>query len=231
MKYRAITCILTIALVAAASPATAISFKEALRTADPAAKYLFYIHGAIIETQGKHAVSERYGTYEYDEIIKHFDERGLTVIDEVRGATQPTDYAAKTVTRIRKLVAAGVPPGNICVAGFSKGGFITMLVASSLGLADVAYVNMAGCGRGRAATAYESFVKRKRGARLKGRMFSIYAGSDLEAGSCKDAADQAPKDGFTFRELRLRSDKGHGIFYQPRPEWIEPSASWARGGQ
>jgi len=128
-------------------------------------------------------------------------------------------------------MAAGVPAGNITVAGFSKGGYIALLVASSLADPGVGYVIMAGCGKGSAAYTFQQFLKKKRGARLKGRIYSIYATSDLEAGSCRPAVEQSSGEGLQFGEIRLKSNKGHGVFYQPRPEWVEPVAIFAKGGR
>lgn len=219
-----------LAVIACAATARAMPFEKALKQADPAAKYLFYLHGAIVEQQGKHAVSKRYGAYDYDRIIEHFEDRGLVVIDEVRGKTNPNSYAAKVTGRIRQLRAAGVPSGNITVAGFSKGGYIALLVASSMNDPGLGYVVMAGCGKGRTGHAFARFLKHKRGARLKGRIYSIFAGSDLEAGSCGPAMEQSVGNGLAFHENRIRSGKGHGLFYQPRPEWIHPVARFAIGG-
>lgn len=218
-------------IILMASPAWATSFKEVLRTADPQARYLFYLHGDIMETQGKGASSPRYGVYLYDHIIEHYEDRGLVAIEEVRPKVNPVKYAAKIVTQIRQLMAAGVPAGHITVAGFSKGGYIALLISSSLGNPDVGYVIMAGCGKGKQGYAFEQFLKRNRGARLKGRIYSIYAGSDLEAQSCRSAVEQSSGEGLIFRENRIKTNKGHGLFYQPRPEWIEPTAIFAKGGR
>lgn len=222
---------ITLALLLAATMAQAISFEQAIRKVDPQSNYFFYLHGAILETEGKNGSSKQYGPYLYDRIIEHFEDRGLVVIEEVRGPVNPTAYASKIVLQVRRLMAAGVPAGNICVAGFSKGGFITLLIASSLNNPGVAYVVMAGCGKRKHGRPFEQFLKKKRGARLMGRMLSIYATSDLEAGSCRDAFAQAPSNGFAFKEKHIKSDKGHGIFYQPRPEWVNPVAIWAKGGR
>jgi len=222
---------ITLGLLLAATTARAISFDQAMKDVDPQGKYFFYLHGAIMETEGKNAVSKQYGVYHYDRIIKHFEDRGLIVIEEVRGQVNPHKYASKTVMQVRRLMAAGVPAGNICVAGFSKGGFMTLLVSSGLGDPGVAYVVMAGCGRGKTARSFNLFLKNNRGSRLKGRLLSIYSGSDLDAGSCKPAFEQSSGNGLLFKEIRLKNNKGHGIFFQPRPEWVNPVAIWAKGGR
>lgn len=230
MLYRTLLAFLALAMLASA-PAWAMSFDEAIKNVDPQGKYLFYLHGAIVEEQGKNASSQRYGAYRYDQIIKHFEDRGLIVIEEVRPRVNPAQYAGKITQQIRRLIGAGVPAGNITVSGFSKGGQITLLVASSLGDPNVKYVIMAGCGKGRTAHTFERFLEMKRGARLKGQIYSIYASSDLEAGSCRPAIEQSDGNGLRFSENRIKTGKGHGLFYQPRPEWIEPVAIFAKGGR
>lgn len=227
--YRLILTALSLLLLAV--PARAASFAQVMKDADPQAKYLFYLHGAIVEQQGKNATSPRYGVYLYDRIIEHFEDRGLVVIDEVRGKTNPNKYSSTITQQVRRLLAAGVPPINITVAGFSKGGYIALLVASSLQVSEVGYVIMAGCGRGKFGQSFDRFLKKKRGARLKGRILSIYATSDLDAGSCRPAIEQSSGKGLQFRETRVKTVKGHGLFYQPRPEWINPVAIFAKGGR
>ncbi|MDC0335328.1 hypothetical protein OAN24_00315 [Pseudodesulfovibrio sp.] len=214
-----------------ASAAGAESFKNVKKHVDPQARYLFYMHGLIVETEGKGASSPQYGRYLYDRIVEHFEDRGLVVIEEVRGKTNPKQYAAKITDQVRKLMAKGVPAGNITVAGFSKGGHIALLVASSLGNPDVKYVVLAGCVKGNHKFTYDQFLKTKRGARLQGHILSIYASSDLNAGTCRDAIAQSSGNGLTFKEIRIKSGKGHGLFYQPRPEWVEPVAQFAKGGR
>jgi len=224
---------LIIATVFLALPSFTIAagFDAALREATPTKKYLLYLHDENVETQGKNASSTRYGVYAYDRIINHFEDRGLTVIEELRPKVDATQYAAKISMRIRQLKAAGVPSSNITVAGFSKGGFIALLVASSLNDPGVGYVVMAGCGSNAKGFAFDQFLKRKRGSRLTGRILSLYASSDIEAGSCRPAIEQASGKGLQFREQRIKTGKGHGLFYQPRPDWIEPTAIFAKGGR
>lgn len=236
-KSHLVPCIIVLvmlALLVIPVSAKAISFEEALKDVDPSGKYFFYLHGAIVETEGKNAVDKRYGTYRYDSIVEHFEARGLIVIEEVRKKVKPMKYASKVSMQVRRLMAAGVPPSNICVAGFSKGGFITLLMASSLNESDLAYVIMAGCGRGKTARSFDRFLSKGKGSRLRGRILSIYAGNDLDAGSCQPAINQSMAQQFgnalVFKELRIRSTKGHGLFFQPLPEWVNPAAAWALGG-
>ena len=102
-------------------------------TVDPAARYLFYLHGAIIERAGERPTHPVFGVYEYRKILETFADRGLIVISEARPAgTEAAEYAAKVAQQVRTLLAAGVPPDHVTVAGFSKGGGIAILASSSL---------------------------------------------------------------------------------------------------
>ena len=230
MRLKPVLVALLFAFLAApARPCAAMTLAEALENVDPAASYLIYLHGGVADEQGVIAESPQHGPYGFDRIVEHFEDRGLTVVAEVRQGTNANRAASDVVMQVRRLMAAGVPPSRITVAGFSEGGFIALLVASSLHNPHVKYVVMAGCGRGRSARPFERFLGSKRGARLKGNLFSIYAASDLDAGSCSRAAQQASGEGFVFREQQIRSLKGHGVFYQPRPEWVNPVAIFAKG--
>ncbi|MEF2229930.1 MAG: hypothetical protein V3571_03295 [Pseudodesulfovibrio sp.] len=231
MPAPVLALLLAAALLLPAAPASALSFEQAAQRPDVAAKYLIYLHGAIVETQGKTAVSPRYGVYHYDDIVKHFETRGLTVIEEVRGNVNPNRYAARVTDEVRRLMAGGVPAGSITVAGFSKGGLIALLVASSLGIPELRFAILAGCSRGLRNGPFEQFLRTKRGARLSGRVLSVYAVGDLEAGSCSAAAGQHAGPGLTFREMTLRSNRGHGLFYVALPQWADPVAAFALGGE
>jgi hypothetical protein len=224
--------VLSVAVLFTPSPGRAITFDQAMAGVDPLARYLFYLHGQPAQKTGEQpAVSPRYGEYRQADIVAHFEDRGLIVIDDFPLQNNANRSAAEVVRRMRALMAAGVAPGNITVAGYSKGGYVALLVSSGLGDPRVGYVIMAGCGTGRNGFAFEQFLAKKRGARLKGRMLSVFAANDMEAGSCGAAVEQATDGGLVFQEIRIRSSKGHGLFYQPLPEWITPVARWARGEQ
>jgi hypothetical protein len=89
---------------------------------DASKRYLFYLHGRIIELQGRKAVSPDYGPYEYDGILRALAEAGFEVISEVRPSDTGLEYGKKIAAQARSLLAAKVPPEHITIAGFSKGG-------------------------------------------------------------------------------------------------------------
>lgn len=56
-------------------------------------RFLFYLHGRIVEEQGAEAVSEQFGPYAYREILQAFSDRGFSVRSEVRENTDVHEYA------------------------------------------------------------------------------------------------------------------------------------------
>jgi hypothetical protein len=181
---------------------------------DLAARYLIYLHGRILEVQGLQAKSPDFGPYEYDAILRALAGKGLVVISELRGPDTDVSYAKKVAAQVRKLEAAGVPPKQITVAGFSKGGFLARATAAELADPAVNFVFMAACGR-RADPG--------RAGALKGRILSLYDESDEMAGSCGSLF--AP--GTATKEVKLTTGLRHGLFFRPRPDWIDPVADWA----
>src|SRR5918999_5365064 len=93
----------------ATSPAQGAITKDVPERIDAAAKYLFYLHGRIIEERGIRPTSERWGVYEYEEMLEAFKARGLVVISEPRPrGTEIERYAAKVIDQIQTLIRAGV---------------------------------------------------------------------------------------------------------------------------
>jgi hypothetical protein len=113
---------------------------------DPAQRYLFYLHGKIIEDQGLPAISPEYGEYQYEQILEALDSSGFVVISEQRPRdTDPAQYARMVVARVKDLLKSGVHPGSITVVGASKGAAITSLVSHLVANSNVNYVLLGGC--------------------------------------------------------------------------------------
>lgn len=186
----------------------------------PERRYLFYLHGQIIEDQGVRPEHPKFGVYEYEAVLDALAAEGFEVISEPRPPrTDGEAYAEKVVKQIERLLSAGVPAERISVVGFSKGGGIAVAVASMLGNESVRFAFLGTC-----ATR----IKDRPHLELRGRILSIYEASDPIAGSCEEMFSEsviAPE----FRELEIRLGGGHGAFYRPAPEWIGPVAAWVRG--
>jgi hypothetical protein len=188
---------------------------------DPSVRYFFFIHNYYVEKNGP----ER--DCRYNDILKAFADRGFVVISEVRtGKIVPCTYAQKVVKQVRNLLDSGVPPRNITVGGHSKGGVITLCVASQLENPEVNFVVMAGCeiASVEKSNMYPDFKK------LKGRILSLYASSDSIAGSCEKAFSMV-SGGFSGSEIKLKSDAGHRLFFAPEEIWIEPVINWINNSQ
>ena len=185
---------------------------------NPEAHYLIYLHGRIIEEQGERPTHPRFGVYEYREILEVFVARGFMVISERRPAgTDGTAYAAKVVDQVKRLLAAGVPPEQVTVVGFSKGGGIAIVASSLLASDRVNFVFMGAC-----ATWLDSRPE----IVPSGRILSLREASDDLAGSC-GSLFLRQTDGGEHIEIVVELGGGHGAFYRPHPEWIEPLVEWA----
>lgn len=185
---------------------------------DTSARYLFYLHGRIVE-RGRRPKSPEYGFYEYDQILQTFKQRGFVVISEQRRKdTDVEQYADKVAGQVMQLLKAGVSPGNVTVVGASQGSYIAMLASTYLKNPDVRFVLIAGC------SADARFLEL---VNLHGSVLSIYEQSD-GAGSCEKY--RADATGLSkYEELQLRTGMRHGFIYRPVIEWIEPTIAWARG--
>ncbi len=188
---------------------------------DRESRYLFYLHGKIIEDEGPRPESPRFGIYEYEAILDIFAERGFVVISEARErGTRGLEYARKVAGQIETLLDGGVPPNRITVVGFSKGGGIALLASELLGAAGVNFVILAACG--------DWLLGPGGPPDLAGRILSIYEASDELGGSCRRAFEASTRIS-AWREIELQLGGGHGAFYRPRAEWIDPVVAWARG--
>lgn len=187
---------------------------------DTRAKYLFYLHGAIVENEGIRPVSPEYGVYEYEQILQTFVSRGFIVISERRPrGTDARQYAVKVVGQVNRLLKAGVPGERITIVGASRGGSITILVSTMLKNRDVNFVILASCGN--------SSVYRDTKVDLWGNILSIYDFKDTTgAGTCQKFFESST--GLKRqKEIVVQLGLGHGLLYRPLKEWVEPTVSWA----
>ena len=183
----------------------------------PDARYLIYLHGRIIEEKGPRPTDERFGTYEYEQILDTLAASGATVIAEQR--PQGTDFrafGARVADQVRRLLTSGVPAERIAVVGFSKGGAIAIIASALLEEPGVTFVFLGSCG---------DWVKGRDDVDVRGRILSIYEASDELGTSCEPLFAQASDPGEP-RELRIATGAAHGAFFRPRPEWLDPVYQW-----
>jgi len=185
---------------------------------DPSARYLFYLHGRIIEGKGVRPTHPQFGVYEYQEILEALADRGFVVISEVRpsGADVPT-WAERVARQVRRLIDGGVPPAHITVVGFSKGGVIAIFASAELANDRVNFVFMGACG---------PWLKGKTDLVPHGRMLALRKSSDNLVGSCTNLFDRLDAEA-DRREEVTHLGGGHGAYYRPQPEWVDEIVTWA----
>lgn len=184
---------------------------------DPDARYVFYLHGRIVEDRGVRPVDTRFGLYDYPGVLDALSARGAVVISAQRPAgTDVDEYAGKVVGQIERLLRAGVPERRIAVVGFSKGGLIATRVSSFLRRSGVRYALLAACMKD----------QNEPQLRLTGQVLAIRETSDELAGaSCRPLAERSERQ-VAFEELSIATGRSHGAFYVPRREWVDPVLDW-----
>jgi dienelactone hydrolase len=186
----------------------------------PGARYVIYLHGRIVEEKGRRPTDERFGTYEYQQILDTLAASGAEVISEQR--LRGTDFRAfgsHVADQVRRLLAGGVPAERIAVVGFSKGGAIAIVASALLEDPRVTFVFLGSCG---------DWVEGRDDVDVRGRILSIYEASDELGTSCEPLFAQASEPG-GHREIRIDTGAGHGAFFRPRPEWLDPLLQWVQG--
>jgi hypothetical protein len=204
------------------SDLSAYAFPDSI---DPAKRYLFYLHGKIIEDQGLPAISPEFGEYEYEAILERLSGFGFVVLSEQRPKdTDAVEYAGKIAKQVETLLSAGVPAEKITVVGASLGAGIAIFVSDLLENEGVHYVLLAIC----APDYVEELLQSK--TVLSGNVLSIYDSVDSYAGSCQPLFDFSAGKGLARQEeIVLQVGTGHGVLYQPLDEWILPTIAWAEG--
>jgi len=188
---------------------------------DPERRYIIYLHNLWLENQGPGVPHPTFGEYAFDEILLALAEPGVTVIGAVRPpGSDPHAAAQRVADQVSALFRAGVAPEHVTVVGFSKGGAIAIL-ASALTVDDsVNFVFLAACG---------SWIESTPDLVPRGRLLSIREASDDAVGSCERLFARAPPS-VERDEIVLSLGGGHGAFFRPRPEWIQPALRWAKAG-
>lgn len=180
-------------------------------------KYIYYLHGRIIEIQGKDAISEEYGRYEFDNIIQALQDLDRTVIAEVRTENVDyMDYANKVSKEIDSLVRMGVKPMNITIIGASKGAIIASHI-SNKNLNPINYVLLAG---------NNEYQERNNDWKFHGQVLCFYDRSDTIAGGNYDYWMSRENYTNKFEQIELNTHLGHGFLYKPLKEWIVPTRKW-----
>lgn len=190
---------------------------------DPAARYLFYLHGRIIEDQGIPAVDPTFGEYQYQAILDKLASYGFVVLSEVRSKnTDSLAYARRVAGQVGELLQAGVPAQNVTVVGASKGAGIAIFVSNLLGNQEINYVLLAICEPGNVRDLVQNQIS------LSGKVLSIYDSSDPYGGTCQDLLAFSEGKGLSSHdEIVLDLGLSHGLLYRPLDDWVLPTVEWA----
>lgn len=184
-------------------------------------KYLFYLHGAIVQSQGVDAVSPYWGRYEYLAILDTLRSYGFNVISEPRPKdTDQPKYADKVAKEIGALLESGVSPEAITIVGASAGGGIAVEISIRVKNSNIKYTVLGVC-------RWENWKAYLHENKLCGNFLSIYESSD-SYGSCEGYFnDQDCMSG--YKEIQLKMNNGHGFLYKPYREWVHPLINWING--
>ena len=181
-------------------------------------RYVFYLHGQIIENEGLRPTHPRWGLYDYPLILETLAEDGITVISERRPkGTDRVEYSRKIIGQVQHLLEAGVLPSHVTVMGFSAGGMITITASDIANDQDINFVTMAAC---------SGWLNSASELTLNGTVLSVFETTDGPQ-SCGDLAARSPGP-TSFDEIEINTGKEHGAFYLPRDEWVEPVLAWVR---
>jgi len=183
-------------------------------------RYVIYLHGKIVEDEGRRPTDPSFGIYEYDAILDSLRRADFFVLSDQRPPRANSDtFATRVVHKVDSLIRRGVSPRAITVVGFSSGGWIAILASSRLQDPEVSFVFMGACG----PWAFE-----RPDLHVTGRLLSLYETSDSLGVSCAPMFARSGQ-GSVSREIALSLGLGHGTFFQPRPAWLAPVVRWAQG--
>lgn len=188
---------------------------------DPTKRYMFYLHGKIIEDQGLPAISSDYGIYEYEAILEKLTSHGFTMISEQRQKnTDGMKYAERIAGQVTELLDAGVPAKNITVVGASKGAAITIAISNILANKELNFVLMGTCDLETVQLYNQQNIF------LYGNVLTIRDAVDEFSASCQELIVFSKGKIARHEELILNIGTGHGILYKPLNEWILPTVEW-----
>ena len=181
--------------------------------------HIYYLHGKINEEQGRNAVSEKFGKFELDEILKQLNVNNSVIHCEIRAKdTDAKTYANKISREIDSLINLGIPPKNITIVGASKGALIAMNI-SNINTYNINYVFLAG---------NNDYQEKNNDWKFHGQILGIYDLSDDIAGKNYNYWKEKPNYSTIFEQIEIKTNLGHGFLYKPLKEWINPTKEWIK---
>ncbi len=188
---------------------------------DKSARYLFYLHGGIVQDEGIHAVSPDWGKYEYEAILDTLRNYGFNVLSEPRAkGTDDEEYGIFIYRQVDTLLKLGISPEHITVVGASQGASMTIVAAYKLRNSKIKYAVLGLC----EPFMIDYYAKYKDS--LCGNFLSIYERSDPHGSCDKLFMEQYCKTG--YKEIELNMGISHGFIFRPYPEWVHPLIKWIK---
>lgn len=221
MKYYFLSIIFLLLLSCTNSSDQQQNDKNVKSTVNPEqnTRHIIYLHGRIVELQGKAAFSEEHGKYELDSILDALKEANTKVYCELRPEnTEVPVYAQKLSRTIDSMISSGIAPNKITVIGASKGAIIAA-TTSDLCQQPVNYVLMGG---------NNSKMEQQNDWHFHGRILCIYDPSDTIAGKNYDYWKANSPEAVAFEQIEINEKLGHGFLYRPLPAWTVPALKWSR---
>ncbi len=185
---------------------------------DPTERYVIYSHGLIVEGNDPTPTSPVFGVYDFPAIKKAlFEGGGFNLIAHHRPKnTEILSYVGLLESWVKQLVEAGVEPSRITLVGFSRGSHLTAYASGRLKDYGVNTALLASCINGDVTGEDAPLV-------LGGHFLNIYETTDV-MGSCDKLANRSELH--SFREIAITTEKQHGAFFKPLPEWVKPLKEW-----
>jgi len=187
---------------------------------NPEERYVFYLHGLIVEGNDPRPKHQDFGIYEFPEIKNAiFNEGDFNLIAHHRPAnTNINSYVEALEGWVSTLLSAGVNPSRITLVGFSRGSHLAAFVAGKLNETGINTALLASCINGDVPTETPLY--------LGGHFLSIYEESDV-MGSCTTLGGRS-RNIASFKEISISTGLAHGAFFQPLQEWLVPLKKWIR---
>lgn len=187
------------------------------------AKYLFYLHGAVVTELGDMAINRsmpEWGPYEYFHILDSLRARNVVVISEIRKqGVDDSIYVKKLAAQINTLLDRRIPPENILVLGASAGWDIALRASAVVRNPSLHYVAMGGC--------YPEVYKEWIDVDLNGHFLSLIEKTDPHK-TCVKVFEKR-RSVRSYREITLNTGLSHGFIYKGYREWIDPVMDWWSG--
>jgi hypothetical protein len=187
------------------------------------AKYVFYLHGAVVTERGDMAINDgapQWGPYEYSRIVDSLRNRNVNVISEIRKkGVEETVYVNKVSSQIDSLLKKRVRVENIIVIGASSGWNIALRVSDKQKNPKLHFIAMGGC--------WPETYKEYQDLDLTGHFLSLIETTDPH-GSCLKVFEKRPHM-TSYREITLNTGLSHGFFYKGYSDWINPAMEWWSG--